>query len=92
MPPEVLTESEVQALLTACGEFSPVAMRNRAMIAVLYRSGLRISEALALEPKDVDLAAGQLALWFDSTNGAAKLMVKAKQANGTVVSGSITLA
>ncbi len=60
MPPEVLTESEVQALLTACGEFSPVAMRNRAMIAVLYRSGLRISEALALEPKDVDLAAGQL--------------------------------
>lgn len=60
LPPEVLTEPEVRALLAACGEFSPVAMRNRALIAVLYRSGLRISEALALEPKDIDLAAGQL--------------------------------
>ena len=60
LPPEVLTEPEVRALLAACGEFSPVALRNRALIAVLYRSGLRISEALALEPKDIDLAAGQL--------------------------------
>ena len=60
LPPEVLTEPEVRALLAACGEFSPVALRNRALIAVLYRSGLRISEALALEPKDVDLDAGQL--------------------------------
>src|ERR1043165_4660582 len=60
LPPEVLTESEVRAVLAACGEFSPVALRNRAMIAVLYRSGLRISEALALEPKDVDLEAGQV--------------------------------
>ena len=60
LPPEVLTESEVRALLAACGEISPVALRNRAMIAILYRSGLRISEALALEPKDIDLEAGQL--------------------------------
>lgn len=29
-------------------------MRNRALIAVLYRSGLRVSEALAVEPKDID--------------------------------------
>ena len=56
----MLTEPEVRALLAACGEFSPVAMRNRALIAGLYRSGLRISDALALEPKDVDLEAWQL--------------------------------
>jgi len=30
-------------------------VRNRALIAVLWRSGLRISEALALELRDVDL-------------------------------------
>jgi hypothetical protein len=43
-------------------------------------------------PADADLAAGEAAVWFDSTNGASKLMVKAKSANGTVVTGSVTLA
>lgn len=43
-------------------------------------------------PADALLAASQCALWFDSTNGAPKLMVKAKQANGTVVAASIVLA
>ena len=32
--------------------------RNRALVAVLYRAGLRIAEALALKPADVDLAVG----------------------------------
>lgn len=43
-------------------------------------------------PADSDIAAGEMALWFDSTNGAAKLMVKAKQADGTVRTGSVALA
>lgn len=42
-------------------------------------------------PADAELAAGQLALWFDSTNGAARLMLKGKSANGTVVTGNVTL-
>ena len=42
-------------------------------------------------PADAELAAGEAAYWFDSTNGAAKLMIKAKQADGTVVTGSVTL-
>lgn len=47
--------------------------------------------ALHSAPADADLSAGDAALWFDQTNGAGKLMVKAKTANGTVVTGSITL-
>lgn len=43
-------------------------------------------------PADGDLVAGQCALWFDQTDGAAKLMVKAKSANGTVRTGSLALA
>lgn len=43
-------------------------------------------------PADADLAAGEMALWFDSTNGAAKLMVKAKEAGGTVRTASVALA
>lgn len=43
-------------------------------------------------PADGELVAGEAAYWFDSTNGAARFMIKAKQANGTVVTGSIPLA
>ncbi len=42
-------------------------------------------------PADNTLLAGDCSLWFDQTNGASKLMVKGKSANGTVVSGSVTL-
>jgi len=53
-----LTEPEAIALIKACSSRAPV--RNRALIAVLWRSGLRISEALALELRDIDLEAGTL--------------------------------
>lgn len=43
-------------------------------------------------PADAELVAGESAYWFDSTNGAAKFMVKAKTADGTVVTGQIALA
>jgi site-specific recombinase XerD len=59
-PPEVLSEPEVIALIKACSTRAPTGVRNRALIAVLWRSGLRISEALALELRDVDLQAGTL--------------------------------
>lgn len=42
-------------------------------------------------PADADLASGEMALWFDSTNGAAKLMVKAKEAGGTVRTATVAL-
>lgn len=35
-------------------------MRNRALLVVLYRSGLRVGEALALHPKDVDSRRGTI--------------------------------
>ncbi len=57
-PPEVLSEAEAIALLKACSSRAPTGVRNRALIAVLWRCGLRISEALALELRDLDLDAG----------------------------------
>jgi site-specific recombinase XerD len=44
----------VEALRAACSRRAPTGIRNRALLAVLFRSGLRISEALALYPKDLD--------------------------------------
>lgn len=43
-------------------------------------------------PADADLAAGEVCFYFDSTNGAAKLKIKGKSANGTVVAGEVALA
>jgi site-specific recombinase XerD len=57
-PPEVLSEAEAIALLKACSTSAPTGVRNRALIAVLWRCGLRISEALSLELRDIDLQAG----------------------------------
>lgn len=60
LPPEVLTDAEVCALMKACGRYAPTGIRNRALIALLYRTGLRINEALSLYPKDIDLDAGSV--------------------------------
>ena len=53
-PAEILTPNEVGRLFTACSSRAPTGIRNRALITVLYRTGLRVSEALALALKDVD--------------------------------------
>jgi len=45
LPPEVLSQEEVGALLDACGNKDWRALRDRALLAVLYRSGLRIAES-----------------------------------------------
>ena len=57
-PPEPLDLDEVLALVGACSKTSSTGLRNRALIVVLWRSGLRTGEALGLFPKDVDLDEG----------------------------------
>lgn len=59
-PAEVLTRDEVTRLFRAVGKRSSIAARNRALLAVGYRCGLRVNEALSLLPKDVDLTSGWL--------------------------------
>ena len=61
-PVEVLTEPEVRRLIKACSNRAPTGIRNRALIAILYRGGLRLGEALALLPKDLDPRAGTVAV------------------------------
>lgn len=54
--PKMLSVEEVQSLLTA-SESSP---RDEVFLKILYASGLRISEAIALTAKDLDLKRGLL--------------------------------
>lgn len=57
-PAEILTPDEVLGLLRAASNRTPTGIRNRALIAILYHGGLRLGEALALRPKDIDLDRG----------------------------------
>lgn len=59
-PAEPLSADEVRRLLAAPSRRAPTGIRNRALLVVLWRAGLRVSEALALCSKDVDPAAGTL--------------------------------
>lgn len=59
-PAEVLTAEEISRLIAACPRRGPSGLRNRALIIVLWRGGLRCQEALDLEPRDIDEAAGTI--------------------------------
>lgn len=55
---DLLTTPEIESLMKACSPRAATGIRNRALIALAWRSGLRIGEILALRMKDVDLDAG----------------------------------
>lgn len=60
-PPQPLTEAEVMAILEhGCWSNGSAHARDRALIAVLWRGGLRIAEALTLEPQDLNLDVGTI--------------------------------
>jgi site-specific recombinase XerD len=57
LPGQTLAVEEVRALLRACNRGATGA-RNRALIVLLWRAGLRVGEALALREADLEPAAG----------------------------------
>ncbi len=59
-PAEVLTRREIEAILQACGSDLWTDRRNYALLVLLWRTGLRIAEALVLRPCDVDLDRGAI--------------------------------
>lgn len=54
--PEVLTVSEMEALLAAPNPDEPLAWRDRALLEVAYATGARVSELVGLSVTDI---------WFD---------------------------
>jgi len=58
--PKALSEPEVMALLQAVVGDEPVARRDRAILEVLYGTGLRISELVGLSLGDLDLESALL--------------------------------
>lgn len=58
--PQVLTGREVEMLLTAPAGNEPIEVRDRAMLELLYATGLRVSELVGLSLRDVNTSAGYL--------------------------------
>lgn len=60
LPVEILSDDEVALLAKQCSRQAPTGIRNRALVYVLYRCQLRISEALSLKPSDICAERGQI--------------------------------
>jgi integrase/recombinase XerD len=53
--PRTLSPGEAERLIEAAGGTGPRALRDRALVELLYGAGLRVSEAVGLERSGVDL-------------------------------------
>jgi integrase/recombinase XerD len=58
--PRVLSRQEVARLLREPKGTEPLALRDRALLEVMYACGLRVSEVIGLELGDIDLEQGML--------------------------------
>jgi integrase/recombinase XerD len=58
--PKVLSEAQVEALLAAPDVNTPLGLRDRAMLELLYASGLRVSELIGIATVRVGLREGVL--------------------------------
>lgn len=58
--PHFFYEEELQLLFQATEGDDPMSLRNRAILELLYATGIRVSELTSLEERDVDLRLGIL--------------------------------
>lgn len=58
--PRFLSEAEMERLLSVPDTATEEGLRDRALLELMYASGLRISELVALKTTDVDMDAGLL--------------------------------
>jgi integrase/recombinase XerD len=56
--PQALSETQVESLLGAPDTDGPLGLRDRAMLELLYATGLRVSELVSLKVAEVSLADG----------------------------------
>jgi site-specific recombinase XerD len=61
--PHVLKSEELDTLLGDAPDEGPIGWRDRAVLELLYGSGLRVEELCGLRPADVDLVRRQLLVW-----------------------------
>lgn len=58
--PKILTVKEVERLLSQPSQKDPSGLRDRAMLELLYATGIRVSELVSLNVEDANLNAGYI--------------------------------
>ncbi|MFC0014338.1 MULTISPECIES: tyrosine recombinase XerC [Allobacillus] len=58
--PQFFYDEEMEQLFTAEDGMTPISQRNRAILEVLYATGIRVTELVGLKIGDVDFTAGLL--------------------------------
>ncbi|RJX30253.1 MAG: site-specific tyrosine recombinase XerD [Oxalobacter sp.] len=58
--PKTLSESQVEALLAAPDINTPLGLRDRTMLELMYASGLRVSELVLIKPVEIGMKEGVL--------------------------------
>ncbi len=56
--PKVLTINEVVSILEQVNKDTPLGLRNKALLELIYGSGLRVSELLDIQTQDIHLTQG----------------------------------
>ena len=74
--PSFLTIEEVERLLKAPDLSSPVGQRDRALMELLYASGLRVSELVNLDVGQVNLNTNEIRVWGKGAKERVVLMGK----------------
>jgi len=58
--PQVMTENEIQRIINACEDGTPIGKRDRAVIELAYGAGMRASELCSIKLKDINKTGGQI--------------------------------
>ncbi|MBA7503498.1 Tyrosine recombinase XerD [subsurface metagenome] len=74
--PSFLTTEEVEQLLEAPDLSTPQGQRDRALIELLYASGLRVSELVSLNLEQVNLNTNEIRVWGKGSKERVVLMGK----------------
>ena len=78
--PKTLSEAQVEALLAAPDVDTPLGLRDRAMLELMYASGLRVSELVTL--KTVHLGLGEGALRVTGKGSKERIVPFGTEAHG----------
>lgn len=81
--PKTLSEAQVDALLAAPDVASPLGLRDRAMLELMYASGLRVSELVTL--KSVHLGLAEAALRVTGKGSRERLVPFGEEAHAWII-------
>ncbi len=86
--PEVLTSEEVESLLSQPDERKDKGRRDKAMLELLYATGMRVSEMIDLKMSDVDMNIGYINCSHGDKNRVVPVYALARKAVKDYIDGT----